>query len=204
LRLWAFSDLHLEKGEAFAPAAPDCDGLVCAGDVSNDFGRSLATLAALARGRPAILVAGNHEYWSGDTIEVARILAEHAGVHLLECDTVTIDGVTFAGATLWEDDDARCAAASDMLAAARADVVVTHYPPTADRVAAITAPLWIHGHVHGRGAARLGDTLLVRNARGYPGEAGAPAYGASAAPFDPRLVIRTGPRRVRNSSPVGV
>src|SRR5215216_1100312 len=123
MRLWVLSDLHLEKGSGLAPRPPDFDCLVCAGDLWNDIGQSIATVAKLAHGRPSVLVAGNHEYWSGDPIEIGRILAQHDGVHFLECEAVTVGGIKFAGATLWEPDDSRFASTATVLADARADVV---------------------------------------------------------------------------------
>jgi predicted MPP superfamily phosphohydrolase len=192
MRLWIFSDLHLEKGSAFAPLPPAFDCLVCAGDLWNDIGQSIATVAKLAQGRPSILVAGNHEYWSDDPIEIGRILAEHDGVHLLECDTATIDGITFAGATLWEPDDRRFTAAAAMLASARADVIVTHYPPPPALLPEVRVPLWIHGHVHGASVLQCGGGRLVRNALGYPGEVCVGMDGAPARPFDPAFIIEIG------------
>lgn len=43
-------------------------------------------------------------------------------------------------------------------------------------------PLWIHGHVHDRHDYMIGDTRIVCNPRGYPGE-------SAELDFDPALVI---------------
>ncbi|MDH6650180.1 UNVERIFIED_ORG: Icc-related predicted phosphoesterase [Rhizobium esperanzae] len=40
--------------------------------------------------------------------------------------------------------------------------------------------LWVHGHVHQKADYRIGETRVIANPRGYPGEVTA---------FDPRLVI---------------
>jgi Icc-related predicted phosphoesterase len=196
MRLWVLSDLHLETGSAFSPRLPDFDCLVCAGDVWNDIGQSIATVAKLAHGRPSVLVAGKCEYWSDDPIEVGRILAEHAGVHFLECEQATIGCIRFAGATLWEPDDSRFASAATALAEARADVVVTHYPPTRALLSQLGAPVWIYGHVHGRSVQQVGGTRAIQNALGYPGEAYVGLNGARAAPFDPSFVIEVTPRNL--------
>ena len=200
MRLWVLSDLHLEKRPLIAFPPPEFDCLVCAGDVWNEIGKSISTIAGLAAGRPAVFVAGNHEYWSDDDpIEVGRILAEHEGVHLLECDTIVIGGVKFAGATLWEPDHGKFASSLSMLAEARADVIITHYPPTPEALVASRATWWIHGHVHGHELREIGGTCVLRNALGYPGERCVASDGVTAAPFRPDFVIEIWPTFVRDS-----
>ena len=75
--------------------------------------------------------------------------------------------------------------------AGRVDVVVTHWPPTRDAVAPrfrgnglnsyfvndredlveeIGARYWISGHVHDAYRESVGDTVLIGNPTGYPGE----------------------------------
>lgn len=110
LRLWVLSDLHLETvpyPEAFEPMRPDFDALIAAGDVwEGDARRAMETVARLAAGRPAVFVMGNHEYWRGHLDEVladARQIARQYGVTLLEGEATVIEGVRFAGATLWAD-----------------------------------------------------------------------------------------------------
>ncbi len=41
-------------------------------------------------------------------------------------------------------------------------------------------PLWIHGHVHHRNEYRIGDTMVLSNPRGYPGQ---------KTGFDPNFII---------------
>lgn len=102
MRIQFFSDIHLE----FAPfAVPDTDAdvIVAAGDI----GRAVSGVHwLLALARPAVYVAGNHEYYGGDFDEVrAAIGAACAGtaVRFLDRAAVEIDGVRFVGATLWTD-----------------------------------------------------------------------------------------------------
>jgi Icc-related predicted phosphoesterase len=45
---------------------------------------------------PIVAVLGNHDYESGQDTEVRKILSE-AGLHLLDGETVEIDGIGFAG-----------------------------------------------------------------------------------------------------------
>ncbi|MBP1097512.1 metallophosphoesterase [Bradyrhizobium diazoefficiens] len=64
-------------------------------------------MALSTRGdKPVIYVAGNHEFYGCDidrTVDKARQLATGTNVHVLQNDTVTIDGVLFVGSTLWTD-----------------------------------------------------------------------------------------------------
>lgn len=109
-KLWIMSDLHLESVPypgAFAPARPDFDVLVAAGDIwQADVRRGLDLLARLAGGKPVVFVMGNHEHWKGvlgDDLREAKIIAQDAGVTLLDGEAVTVAGCRFAGATLWTD-----------------------------------------------------------------------------------------------------
>lgn len=58
--------------------------------------------------RPVIYVMGNHEYYSkkrsmSELLNKVREKISGTHVHLLENDTVVLDGVRFIGATLWTD-----------------------------------------------------------------------------------------------------
>lgn len=87
---------------------PEYDVAVCAGDLSDSIALSVAHLAThptLSR-KPAILVAGNHEYWDqevGEAEEAGRWAARGTNVHFLQGESIQIGDVTFAGATLWTD-----------------------------------------------------------------------------------------------------
>lgn len=62
-----------EPPSAFAPARPDFDVLVCAGDVwQGEIRRGLDLLARLADGKPVVFVMGNHEHWKGGLGESLR------------------------------------------------------------------------------------------------------------------------------------
>jgi 3',5'-cyclic AMP phosphodiesterase CpdA len=109
-RLWVMSDLHLEAvpyPEAFRPVRPAFDVLVVAGDVwEGDSRRALETVAALADGRPAVFVMGNHEPWHGKyqrERDVARRAAKRLGVVLLDDSETKVAGLRFVGGTLWAD-----------------------------------------------------------------------------------------------------
>ena len=61
------------------------------------------------RFKAVVCILGNHDYWRRDftthASQLKRQLKEAGvnNVHLLDCDSVVIDGVRFIGATLWTD-----------------------------------------------------------------------------------------------------
>jgi len=125
-RLDAEQIRHMEQRIVFDPPRPAFDVLVVAGDVSDLITRSIRMVSALAAGKPAVFVAGNHEWWAGpETIaekrDAAQFAAQKHSVHFLEGDAVDIAGVRFAGATLWRPDDPRFVPSVVSLAAARAE-----------------------------------------------------------------------------------
>ncbi|MDQ3069710.1 MAG: metallophosphoesterase [Acidobacteriota bacterium] len=106
VRIAAVGDLHYTRtsqGAALSVLSrvhEDADVLVLCGDLT-DYG--LAEEATLlsrdlqaAVRIPMVGVLGNHDYESGQEVEVARILRE-GGVTLLDGDTTEIKGVGFAG-----------------------------------------------------------------------------------------------------------
>jgi predicted phosphodiesterase len=110
MRLWVMSDIHLE----FTPGwelpsgdeRPRFDVLVVAGDLITRMERGVAWLLARVTDKPIIYIAGNHEFYGCDidrTVEKARQAAAGTNVHILQNDSVEIDGVLFVGATLWTD-----------------------------------------------------------------------------------------------------
>lgn len=129
VRLHILSDLHLETGarQLDGYALPDCDIVIAAGDIHADVKQAVAWLAAL--GKPVVYVLGNHELWGtadpssvpplpdfADTIAHAREIARGTDVHVLENDTVVIDGIRFLGTMLWADfGDGRLYAAARSL-----------------------------------------------------------------------------------------
>lgn len=100
-RIHVISDVHLEFGPYELPADLDFDILVASGDI----GPVEEAVAWLAKcGKPVVYVMGNHEYYDREFDEVlpaARAAARGTRVHVLERNTVTIQGVRFLGTTLW-------------------------------------------------------------------------------------------------------
>lgn len=95
------SDLHLE----FKLLDTDISGdvLVLAGDISVKYKQFLWINAMSKKFNHIIYVAGNHEHYRGDIDKFHTQYPErlNENVHLLENESITIDGVTFHGATLW-------------------------------------------------------------------------------------------------------
>ena len=109
MRIWIFSDLHLEYADLRQLLAiPDADVCVVAGDLCRAAANGVHWLAEhIAHAMPCIYVAGNHEFYRGsikEGLEDGRVAAgRFADVHFLENDTVMLGGVQFVGATLWTD-----------------------------------------------------------------------------------------------------
>lgn len=106
MRLAAVGDLHCTKDSAgrFKPLFAQLDGradvLLLCGDLT-DYG-TVEEANVLARELsilklPILAVLGNHDFESGQSADVTRILAE-VGVQVLDGGTAEIEGVGFAGA----------------------------------------------------------------------------------------------------------
>src|SRR5207253_10791576 len=101
----AIGDLHVKEDrtssfrELFAELSTKAQVLVLCGDLT-DLGKpSEAELLAedlRACSLPVVGVLGNHDYQSGQTEDVKRIL-KSAGMHLLNGHSYEIDGVAFVG-----------------------------------------------------------------------------------------------------------
>src|SRR4051794_35202864 len=106
IRIAAVSDVHYGKTSQgslqplFAQITEHADVLVLPGDLT-DYGlaeeaRVLARDLTSAVKIPIVGVLGNHDYESDQADEITRILAD-AGVHMLDGDSVEVQGVGFAG-----------------------------------------------------------------------------------------------------------
>lgn len=122
MKVQLLSDLHLENNPGFAPTpAPQANVLVLAGDIgSYQSGSALSALDDhdFGLGRfsprrgwptPVLFVPGNHEYDGMDFDAAHARLREtcaRLGIHWLEREVLTLQGVRFVGTTLWADFDA--------------------------------------------------------------------------------------------------
>ncbi len=65
MRIWIFSDLHIEQSDWDIPdPAPEYDVLIAAGDIHDPLSEGVRWLADRAAGRPVIYVPGNHEWYA--------------------------------------------------------------------------------------------------------------------------------------------
>jgi predicted phosphodiesterase len=112
MKLWILSDLHLDVNRRRPLQLPDPrpahDAVVIAGDLCQGIGEGLRFVAGEGlNARPVLYVAGNHEFYGRDRHAELRggrnAAAAVRNVHLLERDSVTLDGVEFLGCTLWTD-----------------------------------------------------------------------------------------------------
>jgi Icc-related predicted phosphoesterase len=107
VRLAAVGDLHVKKTSQgalqplLAPVNDSADVLLLCGDLT-DYGlpeeasilaKELTSVVRI----PILAVLGNHDYESGQHLEVCRILSE-AGVKVLDGEATEVQGVGFAGA----------------------------------------------------------------------------------------------------------
>lgn len=97
------SDLHLEFGNLREEPKP-ADVLILAGDITIKNRVEWVNIQA-NRFNHVIMIMGNHEFYRQNLDNTFRKTQENLDpkVHLLQNESVTIDGVTFHGTTLWTD-----------------------------------------------------------------------------------------------------
>lgn len=110
MKLLVLSDLHLEW-QKFRPVHngrridDGVDAVVLAGDISEGV-QGICWARECFSTKEIVYVPGNHEFYRHNidaTSEHMKEVAQRMGVHLLQRDCVTIDGVRFLGTTLWTD-----------------------------------------------------------------------------------------------------
>jgi len=221
------SDLHLEFGYLYLPEKA-ADVLVLAGDVFTAHGfanvdskknRYRKFLDHVSKNyKHVVYVGGNHELYGWKNTNRSYLAAIRrelpANVHLLENEAVMLDGVRFAGGTLWTNfggteyhrnlaqlgmNDFRVFSVFDALVWHNRTVhfletlepydrtvVVTHHAPSflsvhpkyagnalntayaSNLEHLMTAPVWVHGHMHDSSDYTVGKTRVLCNPRGYP------------------------------------
>lgn len=203
MKILIMSDLHLTHEGYELSKGLDFDVLVLAGDIVPYYNRSHIETLVRNVDIPVIMVPGNHEYYDSYIQYTPKI----DNVILLREGLTTIDGVTFAGTTLWSNPtptDFVCTndgyyigglniwrehrKAREFLSEDwKADVVITHFPPsTKSRVAKYAGrldsyfindigdeigkhgeKLWIHGHTHSSLDYEENGVRVVCNPKGY-------------------------------------
>lgn len=109
MKIGFVSDIHLEFNDWKFDPSWEFDVFVIAGDLHTKL-NGLHWIKENVTDRPVIYVLGNHEYYTGESIDfladkMKRRIDEWQiqNVHLLENEYVDLDGVRFIGATLWTD-----------------------------------------------------------------------------------------------------
>jgi 3',5'-cyclic AMP phosphodiesterase CpdA len=102
MKLNILSDLHLGQGDLAVPAN-EADIVVLAGDIA----RPAEAVAWASRlGKPALYVAGNHEFYGGSlagTKAQLKALCAGTNIRVLDDEVVYLGNVRFLGSTLWTD-----------------------------------------------------------------------------------------------------
>lgn len=104
-KIQIFSDLHTEIGNSVLPDRDtNADIIIDAGDHRPGV-LGLIELAEWFPKKELIYVAGNHEFYGKRILskhyDKMRKTAAELGIHFLQNDSVTLDGITFSGGTLW-------------------------------------------------------------------------------------------------------
>ncbi len=117
MRLQVVSDLHLERadGKGHAPGCvvPKAPYLALLGDIGDPF--SVAYEKFIEQQSRAFegvfVVLGNHEYFHNFMDPLARarsVASKFPNVHVLEKDSVAVDGMRVLGTTLWSAVERDC------------------------------------------------------------------------------------------------
>jgi predicted phosphohydrolase len=104
VKIQVLSDLHQEFG-FLDMSFKGADLVIFAGDI-NLGTKGVEWIKRTITDVPVIYVLGNHEYYKGSypkTLNAIKNLAIDTNVNVLENAAVTIEDVTFHGATLWTD-----------------------------------------------------------------------------------------------------
>lgn len=104
MKILVLSDLHIEF-EAYQVDRLGADVVVLAGDVHVK-DKGLKWAINNISNIPVIYVMGNHEFYGSAYPKLVDKLKEESkgsNIHILEKDSVSIDGVNFLGCTLWTD-----------------------------------------------------------------------------------------------------
>lgn len=109
MKIWTLSDLHCEFRDWEPPAIPDADICVLAGDITTGAVPALDWCREhILPHMPVVMVLGNHEFYGSNIqreLHLGTEYAPHAGVYLLENESVVINGTRFLGCTLWTNFD---------------------------------------------------------------------------------------------------
>ena len=120
MKIAVCSDLHLEFGGLILRNTDNADVLILSGDICVakdllELGSPMSKSEAIHdffkncsdEFKQVIYIVGNHEHYHGDFRDTIRDLKYNLhylqNLHILDKETVTLEGVTFIGGTLWTD-----------------------------------------------------------------------------------------------------
>jgi predicted phosphodiesterase len=120
MKIAVCSDLHLEFGGLILRNTDNADVLVLSGDICVakdllELGSPMSKSEAIHdffkncsdEFKHVIYIVGNHEHYHGDFRDTIRDLKYNLhylqNLHILDKETVALEGVTFIGGTLWTD-----------------------------------------------------------------------------------------------------
>ena len=104
MRVRLLSDLHREFGATEIPRL-DADLIILAGDISTKQ-NALGWIFDFCGNIPTVYVCGNHEFYGDKLPRVTERLRERTlgtNIHVLENQSVSVDGWSIFGCTLWTD-----------------------------------------------------------------------------------------------------
>ncbi len=102
MKLHILSDLHTEFADFSSPET-GADVVILAGDIGVGLG-GIEWVARQFSSVPVIYVPGNHEFYGHDIGLTEQLKkAASADIHILNNDTLELEGVRFLGCTLWTD-----------------------------------------------------------------------------------------------------
>lgn len=129
MRIHIVSDLHAEVQDPGVSAAAEI--VIAAGDIGARDTALPVIDGWLAAGARVVLVLGNHEFYKSDYDETLQNWSawkrERPGLHVLNRDSIVLDGVRFLGATLWTDFDGEDPAAMEIAQQYMPDFRVIRY-----------------------------------------------------------------------------
>ncbi len=104
MKIRVLSDLHIEF-ISYQPDDIESDVVVFAGDIHLGL-KGFNWIREHFKDQEVIYVLGNHELYKEATpriFEKLRDKANGSNIHILENESINIDGITFLGCTLWTD-----------------------------------------------------------------------------------------------------
>ncbi|MBX2812645.1 MAG: metallophosphoesterase [Myxococcales bacterium] len=154
--------LYREVTEAVHRAKPDL--VVLTGDYVNVSRTFFSRVQGFVCGLPSPVVAvlGNHDHLVGGRASAQNLM--DAGAHVLQNRSISVGDLTVVGVDDGFSGHDRVEEAFCGIASPREALVLTHFPPTAERIASIGGRLILSGHTHA-GQIHVSDIWDQRLAR---------------------------------------